>query len=169
MFVDLLDKSLAYKGFGIRKDGEILRVSKVPPKQGGEDVWNSFTHGDFRLLLSQGGSAKVSGRDPRRPAAVMVQSGEEGRVRPAAAGGLNPMAGPAAEVLAFPLDAKLRGTFVAAGNACASVQTTSEDGSDEKVVLREGDLFRGYRVASVWWDRVALEREGREFVIRIGR
>ncbi len=169
MFIDLLDNSLAYKGFSISKDGGMLRVSRVPPREGDGGSWNSFAHGGFRFMLPEGGSAKVSGRDPKRPVAVMLQGREEGRVRPAAAAGLNPTSGPAAEILAFPHRTRLTGTFVSSGNACASVQTTSDDGRDEKVMLREGDLFKGYKVASVWWDRVALERDGREFEIRFGR
>jgi len=42
---------------------------------------------------------------------------------------------------------------------------TAPDGGKDRRVVRQGDILDGYRVSWIWWDRLTLEKDGREFLL----
>jgi hypothetical protein len=159
MFIDLFDESIAHLGLSIRRDGSMLRIEARPVKAPAWDVWKSFTYGAFTVEVAEKGSAKLTSLSPEARGALMLTSGQVGTVRPGAAGR------PRALTVLVARKVKLRGTFGGAGLAGAEVEMMTPDGVKDRRVVRQGDIVDGYRVSWIWWDRLTLEKDGREFLL----
>jgi hypothetical protein len=162
MFVDLFDRELGRHGLGMHRDGAVYRIARQP-RRAVKDVWKSVAYGEFRVRVVGGGSAKISSKDPRHPGALMIAGGQEGRIMPGVPGSKRPL-GAAGGILVERV--KLQSTCVVPGRAQAQVLITTPEGKKERTVA-PGDDLGGYRVHWIWWDRMGLVREGRDFVLKI--